>query len=54
MFKTKSPLPFIIMMVIIAIIAIVICFVVPALLGDPTVSSSNGVTTWSWGGSFEF
>ncbi|MBM6755289.1 hypothetical protein H6A18_01905 [Collinsella tanakaei] len=54
MFKTKSPVPFIIMMVIVAIIAIALIFVVPALLGDPTVTTTDGATTWSWSGSFEF
>ncbi len=53
-FKTKSPLPFIIVLIVIAIVAIAFFFVLPAVLGDPTVTSTGDATTWSWSGSFEF
>lgn len=47
MFKTRSPLPFIIAMVVIVIAAIVLFFVLPSL-GAADVSSTGDAMTWSW------
>lgn len=47
MFKTRSPLPFIIILAIVAIVAVVLIFVVPAL-GGADVTSTGDSMTWSW------
>lgn len=47
MFKTRSPVPFIIILAIVAIVAVVLIFVVPAL-GGADVTSTGDSMTWSW------
>lgn len=48
MFKTRSPLPFIIVMAIVIVAALVFFFVIMPALGTADVSSTGDVMTWSW------